>query len=145
MRAQSRGRRNRMLGDGQGLSYKLLLLLCMQGQSTGKTLLLARGQTLLRGGLSQYSGKVLRLHQTDTGSNIESYWQTVSSLMLHLRRLWTELGRYTVHRGCYESNTLYSVFPQVSSLRFFYFLNCLLNFVKKILSENSQGFIQNSS
>lgn len=62
-----------MLGDGQGLSYKLFLLFRMQGQPTGETFLLAGRQTLLRGGLSEYSGKVLRLHQTDTGPNIESY------------------------------------------------------------------------
>lgn len=110
MWAQGRGRRNRMFGDGQSLSYKLLLLLRMQSQFTGKAFLLAGRQALLRGGLSQYSGKVLRLHQTDTGPNIESYRQTVSSLVFHLRRLWTESGRYTVHRGCYKSNTLYSVF-----------------------------------
>lgn len=124
MRTQSRGRRNRMLGDGQSFSYKLLLLLCVQGQFTGKTFLLVGRQTLLRGGLSQYSGKVLRLHQTDIGSNTESYWQTVSSLVLHLCRLWTKPGWYTVHCGCYESNTLYSMFPQVSlSLRIFFFIS----------------------
>lgn len=112
MRAQGRGRRNRVLGDGQSLSHKLLLLLRMQGQSPREALLLAGRQALLRGGLSQHSGKVLRLHQTDTGPNIESYRQAVSSLVLHLRRMWAESGRYTVYRGRYESDTLHSVFPQ---------------------------------
>lgn len=103
----SGGRIVRMHCHGADIPYSVLHLLPVPNQFAGKTFLCAGRETVLRGGLFEYVGKVFGLHDADSGAHSQSHWQTLSSWLFLLCGLQKESRRRAVYRGRHQPESLH--------------------------------------
>lgn len=109
------GRIVRLHGNGTDLPHCVLHLLPVPNQFAGKTILRARRETVLRGGLFEHAGKVFGLHDSHLGAYSAGDRQALSSGVLLLRGVRQESRRRAIYGRRHQPEPLHRGFPQVST------------------------------